>query len=350
MLAPFIRLLFFLGCTAALSAQQGQIQAVIEEYENSVRANTMKIIEVKTEEEKARYRSTIPSAAPYATRVLALVQAQPGEPGNARGISWLITQGAAFPEFQQALALLGSTYADQAGIAAAVKSLEHQPAEVAEPLLQSIRQKNAHPEEKAAALYALGMIHFRQSEAATDPAQREVAKTKSMDLFQELVSTYPQVTVEGLPLADQAGRTLFEMSNLAVGSPIPEIEGTDFEGKTFKLSEYRGQRVVLFFWGDWCHACHGLIPQMNQFTTEMKDKPITVLGVNTDLPDDAKKAAVNYGVNFRNWSDGTTSGPITSMFNLRHFPTVYLIGPDGKIVLKQTSLEEVKSHLQQVTK
>jgi hypothetical protein len=51
-------------------------------------------------------------------------------------------------------------------------------------------------------------------------------------------------------------------------------------------------------------------------------------------------------VNFRNWSDGTTSGPITSLFNLRHFPTLYLISPDGKILLKQTSLEAVRGTIQ----
>jgi hypothetical protein len=48
-------------------------------------------------------------------------------------------------------------------------------------------------------------------------------------------------------------------------------------------------------------------------------------------------------VNFRNWSDGTTSGPITSMFNLRSFPTLYLLDAKGKIVLKNTTLEAIRA-------
>jgi cytochrome oxidase Cu insertion factor (SCO1/SenC/PrrC family) len=36
-----------------------------------------------------------------------------------------------------------------------------------------------------------------------------------------------------------------------VGDVAPEIEGEDIDGVPFKLSDYRGQVVVLDFWGDW---------------------------------------------------------------------------------------------------
>ncbi|MEN3943557.1 redoxin domain-containing protein [Prosthecobacter sp. SYSU 5D2] len=324
-----------------------QIRSIIDKYENTVRANTQKIIAATTEEEKARYRSSVPSAAPYASQVLAVVQAHPTDPGSVTGVTWLITQAAAFPESETALELLATTHSASAGIAPAVKALEFRPLEKAGPILETIRQKNPHSEEKAAALYALGMLHFRRFDAALSPAEAEVSKQISMDCFQEIIASYGDVKIQGFPIADQAGRMLFEMSSLSVGSITPEIEGTDLDGQTFKLSDYRGQHVVLVFWGGWCHACHGLLPQVNQFVTEMKTagKPVTVLGINTDIPDEAKKACTDYQVNFRNWSDGTTSGPITSLFNLRNFPTLYLIGPDGKILLKQTGLEAIREKL-----
>jgi peroxiredoxin len=325
-----------------------QIRSLIDEYENTVRANTQKIIAATTEEEKAKYRSSVPSAAPYATQVLAVVQAHLADPGSVTGITWLITQAAAFPESETALELLATTHAASAGIAPAVKALEYRPLEKAGPILEIIRQKNPHPEEKAASLYALGMLNFRRFDAALSPAEAEESKKTAMDCFQEIIAHYGEVKIQGFPIADQAGKMLFEMSSLSVGSLTPEIEGPDLDGQSFKLSDYRGQHVVLVFWGGWCHACHGLLPQVNQFVSEMKTagKPITVLGINTDIPDEAKKAITDYQVNFRNWSDGTTSGPITSLFNLRHFPTLYLISPDGKILLKQTSLEAVRGTIQ----
>jgi hypothetical protein len=50
-------------------------------------------------------------------------------------------------------------------------------------------------------------------------------------------------------------------------------------------------------------------------------------------------------VNFRNWSDGTTGGPITTLFNLRNFPTIYLIDPTGVVRLKNTSIDAVREKL-----
>lgn len=44
---------------------------------------------------------------------------------------------------------------------------------------------------------------------------------------------------------------LFEMRNLVVGKEVPEIEGDDTDGETFKLSDYRGKVVMIDFWGHW---------------------------------------------------------------------------------------------------
>jgi hypothetical protein len=37
----------------------------------------------------------------------------------------------------------------------------------------------------------------------------------------------------------------------AVGQPAPEIQGEDTAGIPFKLSDLRGNIVILSFWGDW---------------------------------------------------------------------------------------------------
>lgn len=49
----------------------------------------------------------------------------------------------------------------------------------------------------------------------------------------------------------RAATELFEIRNLAVGKPAPEIEGVDLDGVAFKLSDYRGKVVLLDFWGNW---------------------------------------------------------------------------------------------------
>jgi peroxiredoxin len=138
---------------------------------------------------------------------------------------------------------------------------------------------------------------------------------------------------------------LFEMTNLQVGCEAPEIEGKDADGVDFKLSDYRGKYVIVIFWGGWCHACHGILPLMNQAAATLKDKNAVVIGVNTDIETEAKKALADYQVSFRNVLDNTSSGPNTSLYNLRNFPTLYLIDPKGVIAIKNGSLEAMVSQI-----
>jgi hypothetical protein len=52
-------------------------------------------------------------------------------------------------------------------------------------------------------------------------------------------------------VGETAAGELFELRNLRVGKPAPEIEGEDLDGKKFRLSDYKGKVVMLDFWGDW---------------------------------------------------------------------------------------------------
>ncbi len=40
-------------------------------------------------------------------------------------------------------------------------------------------------------------------------------------------------------------------SALAKGKPAPEVVGQDVDGKTFRLSDYRGKVVMLDYWATW---------------------------------------------------------------------------------------------------
>ena len=71
-LLPLILMMLTTASAQEVDATAKAIRAVIEDYENSVRANTMKIIEAKTEEEKNKHRATVPSAEPCAKKVLKI--------------------------------------------------------------------------------------------------------------------------------------------------------------------------------------------------------------------------------------------------------------------------------------
>src|SRR5947208_9621182 len=54
----------------------------------------------------------------------------------------------------------------------------------------------------------------------------------------------------GGTVGEVARTELFEMRNLAVGKTAPEIASEDQDGKSFKLSDYRGKVVLLYFWSE----------------------------------------------------------------------------------------------------
>lgn len=342
--------IFLILAAASLIAQTPasplttEIRAIIDEYENSVRANTQKLIAAATEEEKNKYRASIPSAGPYATKMMALVQSNLDQPDVVKGLNWLVTGAASFPEGQEALKMLGSTFADRKGIAEAVKQLEYHGLP-AEPVLKAVIEKNTNREERAAALYALGAVHFKNFDASADRVSAAASKDKALECFQQLSSDFADVTIQGFKLSDFAAKMLFEMTNLQVGCEAPEIEGKDADGVDFKLSDYRGKYVIVIFWGGWCHACHGILPLMNQAAATLKDENAVVIGVNTDIETEAKKALADYQVSFRNVLDNTSSGPNTSLYNLRNFPTLYLIDPKGVITIKNGALETMVAQI-----
>jgi hypothetical protein len=55
----------------------------------------------------------------------------------------------------------------------------------------------------------------------------------------------------GGTVGEQAEAKLFETRHLAVGKEAPDIEGSDQDGKEFKLSDYRGKVVLLYFWSEY---------------------------------------------------------------------------------------------------
>ena len=52
----------------------------------------------------------------------------------------------------------------------------------------------------------------------------------------------------GGTVGEQARTGLFKIRHLAVGKQAPDIESEDQDGKRFKLSDYRGKVVLLYFW------------------------------------------------------------------------------------------------------
>jgi hypothetical protein len=79
---------------------------------------------------------------------------------------------------------------------------------------------------------------------------RSTANKEVEALFEQAAEKYGDVKVpgSGSTVGEKARAELFEIRHLRVGKEAPDIEGQDQDGKSFKLSDYRGKVVLLDFW------------------------------------------------------------------------------------------------------
>ncbi|ELZ78521.1 thioredoxin-dependent thiol peroxidase [Haloferax larsenii] len=129
---------------------------------------------------------------------------------------------------------------------------------------------------------------------------------------------------------------------LSVGDAAPDFELPDQHGDTVSLSEYRGQRVVVYFYpradtpGCTTEAC-GFRDSWDEFG----ERDVAVLGISDDPVSDLDSFADKYDLPFSLLSDedGSVSSAYDSygeknMFGKTFdgvFRNTYLVGPDGTI-------------------
>src|SRR3990167_6257884 len=58
---------------------------------------------------------------------------------------------------------------------------------------------------------------------------------------------------------------------LKTGVLAPELEMTDIEGKTHRLSEYRGKVVLINFWATWFPPCIAEMPALESAYVKLRD-------------------------------------------------------------------------------
>jgi peroxiredoxin len=122
---------------------------------------------------------------------------------------------------------------------------------------------------------------------------------------------------------------VFPADELKAGSIAPDFTFTAPDGKTMKLSDYRGKPVALHFWATWCGPCKAELPLISELTVS-KSRELTVLAVDcgeTDQDVSRFLSKRKYNLNVVMDKDDR----ISRLYNITAIPQTYMIDAEGRI-------------------
>lgn len=135
---------------------------------------------------------------------------------------------------------------------------------------------------------------------------------------------------------------------VAIGSQAPTISALSPDGKIIKLSDFKGQYVLVDFWASWCAPCRQENPNLVASYQRFKDKNFTVLGFSLDDNEEAWKKAIV--VDKLEWAQVSElrqwDSPTAQSYNVSAIPASFLIDPSGKIIAKNLRGEQLNQFLE----
>lgn len=114
------------------------------------------------------------------------------------------------------------------------------------------------------------------------------------------------------------------------GAPAPDFVLPVLGGETMKLSDLRGQGVVLNFWGTWCPPCREEMPALDSAHQKFKDKGVQVIGVNIGESDVVVSSFMEkYQLSFPMLMDRNSE--ISRLYQVGNLPQTVFIDGEGMI-------------------
>ena len=115
-----------------------------------------------------------------------------------------------------------------------------------------------------------------------------------------------------------------------VSGPAPDFTLKSRSGENIKLSELRGEVVMINFWASWCGPCRQEMPLLDALYQRYRPMGFTILGVSVDEDvADAKRLLKEIPVTFPVLFD--TDNKVADLYELVAMPSTVLVDRDGNM-------------------
>lgn len=169
-----------------------------------------------------------------------------------------------------------------------------------------------------------------------------------------LYQSFPQsAIVQNLYANYNNKKQQIEAANpFARGKQVPDFTELRTDGKkSMKLSDLRGQVVLLDFWASWCGPCRAENPNVVKNYQKYKDAGFTVMSVSLDSNKDKWLAAIqadqliwpNHVSDLGGWNS-----KVAKLYGVQSIPFTVLIDKDGKVIATNLRGAALEQTLQQI--
>jgi len=125
---------------------------------------------------------------------------------------------------------------------------------------------------------------------------------------------------------------LVSISALAIPAKgnAPDFTLKSNRGSNVKLSEHRGEVIMINFWASWCAPCRKEMPLLEDLYQRYKDGGFTLLGVNVEEDSSAAKdllkdVRVSFPILFDN------QNKVSQLYNVEAMPSTVILDRNGKV-------------------
>ncbi|TRZ41981.1 TlpA disulfide reductase family protein [Robertkochia solimangrovi] len=175
----------------------------------------------------------------------------------------------------------------------------------------------------------------------------------SAEEAKSIYAKFPEEFKKG-EFAERIEKDIEDMAKGVPGALAGDFNTIDISGNPIRLSDFKGQYLLIDFWASWCVPCRKGNPHLLDLYAKYNPKGLEILGVSDDdsNPDAWRKAVKDDGIgvwrhvlrgmkvdrsngSFKLLDDGVSDG-----YNISSLPTKILVGPDGVVVGRYSGSHE----------
>ncbi|MDA8746048.1 TlpA family protein disulfide reductase [Rubripirellula amarantea] len=172
------------------------------------------------------------------------------------------------------------------------------------------------------------------------------AKAQGKEIaMQSWATAYKQIVLKEDGQSVNVGTMQLTLNNVVVpGDVAPSWVAEGYDGGKVKSSDFRGKHLLIDFWATWCGPCIEEFPHLEKACEEFGGDDLEIVGLSIDTTIDAPKEFLEkrpspYRQGFiGEWGDEDHA---SRDFGVTSIPSIWLIGPDGKVIARDLRGEDL---------